>query len=727
VKNEKKGQITVFIIIGLILLFVIGTALYITRQKVTKEFEAVRPKVAELPSEVQPLRDFVDSCIRRLATDGLRKIGDSGGYIDTKFLSVDSMSPTDGEGVQLSPGKQPTIAYWWYLSSKNKCVPPDCLFDSKRPPLYRSGGSLSIEAQLDDYITKNMRGCLGNFEDFKKRGCNVEERGEPKVTANVAKDDVFFVGKYPLRATCGQQSYDVDEFYVTIDLNLREIYNLATEITNFQSQYRLLEEVTKQLIYTFSELDSEKLPPPRALQVGPPMPSMFWIKFEVERKLRMILESYIHFIQTSSVRNYDYVLPIEETDLERAEIMYNRQYLIPLNVSHPDIEVRFAYFDWWKPYFELSCNGQLCRADSGTNFQLLPFTINRYNFAYDVSFPALVEVRNPDAFNKEGYSFKIFLEANMRDSDVLRAETEPLEFAFVGKAPSIFCDPAQKTSGVVGAQVKDGKTLKGLNEAAVSYLCGNRNCNIGVTSNGILNSRYPRCIGGIFRVTKQGYSTYSTLLDTSREEGMNISLMLEPVRYLNATIKNLPITKIGKFGEWDYREGAALRPPDGQMAAIQLIRIGTPYDESFISAIQIEGDGSAELALIPGNYTIRISSFLKYTAGANSSIKGEIIIPPDERCFKIKKLFKSKKKCTMVPQEPIIFNETSPFPYGGAEFEYEFTSSMLRAADEIEFRQFIIALDRVPQENRIVEDLEQLTRVNLYSKAGIDKVRPVIK
>src|SRR5574341_2110680 len=271
----RKAQITVFIIIGLIILFVIGTALYIARQKVTKEFEAIRPKVAELPSEVQPLRDFVDSCIRRLATDGLRRIGDSGGYIDTSSLVYNAQVPTEGEGVQLSPGKPPTIAYWWYLKSKSNCVQPDCIFDSERPPLYRSEGGFSIEAQLDDYITKNIRSCLGNFEDFKKRGCNVEERGEPKVTANVAKDDVFFVSKYPLRATCGQQSYDVEEFYVTIDLNFREIYNLASELTNFQSENRFLEEVTKQIIYTFAELESDKLPPPRQLDVGPPKLGLF--------------------------------------------------------------------------------------------------------------------------------------------------------------------------------------------------------------------------------------------------------------------------------------------------------------------------------------------------------------------------------------------------------------------------------------------------------------------
>ena len=87
----KKGQITVFIIIGLIILLVIGTFLYMTRREITRPFEAARPSVAEIPQQIQPLRDSIESCIRRLATDGLRKIGDTGGYIDSSHLSYNIM------------------------------------------------------------------------------------------------------------------------------------------------------------------------------------------------------------------------------------------------------------------------------------------------------------------------------------------------------------------------------------------------------------------------------------------------------------------------------------------------------------------------------------------------------------------------------------------------------------------------------------------------------------
>ena len=729
ITKAKNGQITVFIIIGLIIIFVIGTVLYLSRTQVTKEFEAVRPAVSEIPQQVQPLRDLVESCILRLGTDGLRRIGDSGGYIDTAGFNVNPIAPTDGEAIEFSPGAGPKIVYWWHMKSENDCK-KDCAFDTLRPGLYRSDGGNSIESQLDKYATDNLRDCLGNFEDYVKQGCQVQELGQPKVTANIAEEDVFFVGKYPLRALCGSQTFDVEDSYVSIPLNLKEIYNLATELTNFENENRILEQTTKNIIYTFSEVDTSKLPPPRALNVGPPQPGTFWIKFEVLKKLKGLLTSYIPLIQPSSVLNYNYIAaPRDARDPEAYELMYNRQFFIPLNSTHPTLEAHFMYLDWWEPYFDLNCNGQLCQADSGSNFFLIPFTINRYQFAYDLSYPVLVEVRNPSAFNNEGYSFKFMLEQNMRNSDAFSAETQLLPAAASDQVPSIFCNPEQQTSGDINIYVKDGKNLKGLDEATISYLCGRTLCNLGMTAEGNFTSKFPRCIGGTLRVTKQGYASYSAPMDVIDEEPMKADVLLEPVRYFNVTIKNYAITKSGKSPDWAFKEFGLLRPPPTQTAVITLVRNGTIYDEPYTTAVELTGAESGELALIPGNYKVRIMSFLKGIETLDEKgmkTIGDLVFPADHRCIKYKKGFKTKKKCYDVPTEPLVFNQTSPFPYGGADYDYTFTTSMLRGNTRIEFRQFVMGIDKVAQNNRVIEDLDQINKVKMYATSEQDRINPVI-
>jgi len=713
--NEKKGQITVFIIIGLLILFVIGIALYQTRTTVTKEFEAARPKVIEVPLKIKPLKDLVETCITRLATDGLKKIGDSGGYVDSSLLSYNAFSPTEGEAVQFSPEAGPLTAYWYHMKSDNDCR-DECIFASSRPPLRKKDGDGSIEQQLDDYIADNLATCLDNFEQFKQQGCTVQELSGPIVKTTVADKDVFFTGDYGLRATCGDQSFEIRDFYVTIDLNLAEIYTLATEVTNLQIENRFIDEATKNLLYVFSELDPDKLPPPREFEYGPPMAGTYWIKYEVMKKFKNMLVTYVPLIQLGGVRNYNYILAENVRNDELAEALYNRQFLIPLNNTYPNLEARFAYFDWWEPYFQLNCRGQLCGPESVTGFDLLPFTLNRYTFAYDTSFPILLEIRNPKVFNGEGYSFKIFLEQNMRNSDTYLSETELLEIPST-KAPSIFCDPPQRTSGEVSVEVKDAETMKGM-DASINYVCGKANCNIGTTINGTLVSKFPRCIGGILRAAKPNYAMHSEPIDTQREDTLSVSITLEPVRIISATIKNFAVTKLGKFGQWDYKGGPPLRPGENQSATIQMTRHGTVYEAPFVTAALIEGDNPAEMPLIPGNYTISINSFLKQN----------ITIPSDNRCTRIKGgLFSGdKEECFLVPANPIIFNQTNPFPYGLSSFEYVITSEMLRGASNIEFRQFVIAIDRVAEQNRIVEDINQLENIQEYSEAYPDKVRPVI-
>lgn len=716
----KRGQITVFIIIGIIILIAIGTTLYLTTREKAGEYEAARPRVAEIPTEIQPLKDLVESCIQRLATDGLKRIGDSGGYIDTTQFSVNPVSPTDGDAAEFSPGAKPIIAYWWYMKSPNKCE-ENCIFDTKRPPLYRSEGSTSIETQLDEYITKNMKNCLGNFEAYKK--CRVQELGEPKVTTNIAEQDVFFIGKYPLRAVCEGQTFDIEDSYVTIDLNFKEIYNLSSELASFENTDRILEQVTKNLISTFGEIDPAKLPPMRSFQIGPPKPGQFWIKYDVLDKIKTILVSYIPFIQPSGVMNYNYIAaPEEARDPELYENIYNRQFLVPINGTHPTLEARFMYFDWWQPYFDLNCNGQLCQADSASNFAFIPMTMNRYTFAYDLSYPVLVEVRNPNAFNRQGYSFKFLLEQNMRNSDAFTTDFKLIKPVAAG-APSMFCDPNQKTSGRINITVKDGINLQGADQATISYICGNNNCNLGLTDKGKFISQFPRCIGGTLRITKQGYATYSALLDILNEEPMNIEVMLEPVRTMNVTIKNYPITKSGKWTDWSFGESGLMRAKENQTTVIMLIKESKEYEEPFTSVVELRGDQSGELIVIPGKYQVKIMSFLKQ----------DMTIPPDTRCIEFKDyttikgwMGEKRKKCYTVPQENLTFNQTAPFPYGGAEYDYEFKSSELRGKTKIEFRDFILAIDKVAEQDRIIEDLSQIDKVNMYAAANKDRIYPVI-
>ena len=108
---NKKGQLTIFIIVGIFLLFSAALIIYI-RQAVTEYKPPVEIALEVVPTELQPLQKFVTECIQSTATDAIRTAGMQGGYVDASNIAVNDRDPTSGEGVKLSTGSELNIPYW---------------------------------------------------------------------------------------------------------------------------------------------------------------------------------------------------------------------------------------------------------------------------------------------------------------------------------------------------------------------------------------------------------------------------------------------------------------------------------------------------------------------------------------------------------------------------------------------------------------------------------------
>src|SRR3989338_9206870 len=69
----KKGQVTIFIVIGIILLLIIVS--YVLIRNAAKEEEVLVAPVA------QPVKQYVESCTSSIAKEGIIIQGERGGYI----------------------------------------------------------------------------------------------------------------------------------------------------------------------------------------------------------------------------------------------------------------------------------------------------------------------------------------------------------------------------------------------------------------------------------------------------------------------------------------------------------------------------------------------------------------------------------------------------------------------------------------------------------------------
>ncbi|MBI1969946.1 hypothetical protein HYS48_04595, partial [Candidatus Woesearchaeota archaeon] len=71
--REKRGQITVFIIIGIFLLAAVAVFLYLKQDRTGLEIEQA------IPEEFMPIKHFVEECIQKYAQQGILLMGVQGG------------------------------------------------------------------------------------------------------------------------------------------------------------------------------------------------------------------------------------------------------------------------------------------------------------------------------------------------------------------------------------------------------------------------------------------------------------------------------------------------------------------------------------------------------------------------------------------------------------------------------------------------------------------------
>lgn len=727
----KRGQITVFIIIGIILLIALGLGIYIyTTKAITPIEEAALPTIQKVPAEVQPIQEYITSCVESTAKAALRRLGDYGGYIDASRFNYNPIEPTEGDAVQFSPESDLIIPYWWHLKSANECT-GKCEFSSNKPSLRKAEGGISIEEQVNDYVSAHLKECLAGFPAFIEQGFEFAEKGDVKTETTIAKENVVVLVKYPLQATKGGRTFSLSEYAASLDIRLGDMFDISRELVNVQAENGILEHFTKELIAGFSGLDKNELPPTNDLDIKFGAGTL-WVKYEVAQRIQEILTSYIPLLQVGNTRYYSYIYAPEKTiagenirDEDLFENIYNRNMLFTItNKTYPTLGVRFTYLPWWKPYFDLNCNGEACMPESLSSSYMFIFGIQKYTFAYDISYPVLVEIYDPTSFKGEGYSLKFFMEANMRNNFPMPPVFEPLK-AIEITTTTMLCDPSQRTSGNITIAVRDARTKAGVNEAAVGYRCGIESCALGETINGTLATQMPRCIGGQLSASHKKYQTVLTPFDVTDDKPAEAIIELQPYTILNFTAKKWLLKK-GVDWNLDTAEPHSQDADEDTLIVLKR-KIDGPDDVQFSAFGEVCGregaktpaacgtppeDMSQGIKLIPGKYDVRIYAF-KYP-------KPQIVIPKDKRIIPMP----IGRKEYYVPEEDIIFDETSPFPSGFAEYELEIKPEQLEHMNTMEFYYINIALDKLPESLRKIEDLGEIGKGKEYSEEYRNLLEP---
>ncbi len=196
---NKRGQITIFIIIGII---IVASFIFFSFQTDLTMDSGFREDVSKIPADIIPIKNYVDNCIKSVGEDALVFIGKQGGYFELpKYSTKDYYTKT---------------AYYFYVNK------------------YKVPSKSKIEQEISKYMNDGLFFCVRNFVDFKESGFDIKQ-GRINTKTTIKENGVLFEVDFPLNIKKEESEIKIDKFINSIDnIRLNTIYNAAESITDNQ-------------------------------------------------------------------------------------------------------------------------------------------------------------------------------------------------------------------------------------------------------------------------------------------------------------------------------------------------------------------------------------------------------------------------------------------------------------------------------------------------------------
>ena len=221
-KFSEKSQATIFLIIGIVMVMITVSMILVSRYAAKKVSRQETVDVKEAAFDVQPVNNFVTECLSATSKNGLKLLGQQGGYLFKSQGGPLIDYPETDEGIffiknenakivynilnpRFSIGKHiPTIPnYPWKTFPYADESRTTERFQGKSafgfnnfPPIKSLFGQNSMQRQLIAYTENNIDQCL-DFSIFESQGISVT-KGKKEVNVDINENDVVFRMSYEM-------------------------------------------------------------------------------------------------------------------------------------------------------------------------------------------------------------------------------------------------------------------------------------------------------------------------------------------------------------------------------------------------------------------------------------------------------------------------------------------------------------------------------------------------
>src|SRR3989344_1614055 len=160
---KKKGQVTVFIILGIIVVILAISISYLQSENFRERVQNIAFRSVVVPEQAQGVVNYVEGCVENIASDGLKLIGEQGGYV---------VFPDISPRTYLEVTENRKVPYWLYGEDNLENIPT----------------IEEMENELGAYIESRFVSDCG-FDSYRDIGYNIPE-DTIDINVNILDKDV---------------------------------------------------------------------------------------------------------------------------------------------------------------------------------------------------------------------------------------------------------------------------------------------------------------------------------------------------------------------------------------------------------------------------------------------------------------------------------------------------------------------------------------------------------
>ncbi len=201
---HKRGQITVFIILGILIITILGIVFYLYQDKL---------KINQNPefdfSKTEVVKNYVEGCIEKVGNEALTKLGNQGGLINP--LSYQNWNC-------ILPGNCNKVSYVCYTTEYARC--------------YYKRSSIKEDAikEAELYLKGELNSCL-NFQNIRSQGYEIET-GNLKLNLTLGLYSTNINLDYPITIKGKSSEVKINKFSKNFNIPLGRLINVAEDLTD---------------------------------------------------------------------------------------------------------------------------------------------------------------------------------------------------------------------------------------------------------------------------------------------------------------------------------------------------------------------------------------------------------------------------------------------------------------------------------------------------------------